>query len=70
MSLSFVRHLWIDGLSCDLFRDQETTYYELRSYDSIANKSGDKKMIITDGYYNVDLGKFSEKLKEWRDSYS
>jgi hypothetical protein len=70
MSLSFVKHVWIDGLSCDLFLEYETTFYELRSYDSIANRSGAKKMIIVSGYHDIDFEKFKTLLKGWRDSYS
>ena len=70
MPLSFVKHLWVAGCSCDLFREAETTYYELRTYDAIANKSGEKRMIVVSGYHQIKLNEMAALIDGWRESYS
>lgn len=70
MPLSFFKHVWVVGCSCDIYCDNESSYYEIRTYDAIANRSGMKKMIIVDGYHNINFDRMAEMITNWRDSFS
>lgn len=69
--LAFVRHDWVDGLSVDIWNDQESNKTEVRSYGLIANLSGVKRMIISSSLSSSQeaVSEFKIQLSLWRGSY-
>lgn len=68
--LSFLKYDRIEGLSVDIFYEQETATYEIRSYGAVHNLSGQSKMLSVAAVHEIPKERFIFELNKWRDSYA